>query len=385
MVSQKPKKKGAWLGLTLVSAALAVLGAVLITSMMGVGAALLAVGVLGAAIGVSGLMRAPTVAQVQAGAPTYSQEYVEIASRLQDFFSEYGIRNSDFSAALRELKESVKTLHSLRSQKEKYEGETADLQAEERTHGETVTAIFAEYALTEETYEMAALAADSYAACLAEWEKRKAAAEEYCAEYGITEEPQPAGDMDGLKAALAAAQSQERVCRDELAEMERKLAALPSLKNELLSLNEDLAGYKAERELLAVAVQSLTDADKNLKDTYLTPMQTSFVRFATAMGAEWANVVSLDEGLQVQFEYKGQPRRAEHFSDGQRALVALCMRLALLDNMYKGEMPFCILDDPFVHLDEKHFAEVQKGLNALAEKMQILYFTCHKSRSMLEE
>jgi uncharacterized protein YhaN len=29
--------------------------------------------------------------------------------------------------------------------------------------------------------------------------------------------------------------------------------------------------------------------------------------------------------------------------------------------------------------------EVQKGLNALAEKMQIVYFTCHSARSMLEE
>lgn len=383
VVVQKPKKKGAWLGLTLVAVVIAALGASLIGSMMGFGAALLAVGVLGAAVGISGLMRTPA-AQVQTGASTYSQEYVEIASRLQDFFSEYGIRNSDFSAALRELKENVKTLYALRSQKEAYEQETAALQTEEQKYAETVGAIFAEYALTEETYETAALAADAYAAHCADWKKNQAAAEKYRTQYGITEEPQPVGDMDGLKAALAAAQEQERACRVQLEDAERKLENLPKLKNELSRLQETLDGYKAERALLAVAVQSLTDADKNLKDTYLVPMQTSFVRFASAMGAEWAEMVSLDENLQVQFEHKGQPRRAEHFSDGQKALVALCMRLALLENMYNGEMPFCILDDPFVHLDEKHFQEVKKGLNALAEKMQILYFTCHHSRSIID-
>ncbi len=383
VVEQKRKKKGAWLGLTAVSALVAVLGAVLIGSMMGVGAALLAIGMFGAALGVSGLMRTP-VAQVQAAAPGYSPEYAELANRLQDFFAEYGIRNSDFSAATRELKENIKTLLSLREQKETYERETAALLAEEGLHAQTVSTIFAEYALTDDTYETAALAADAYSTHLAQWKKNQAAAEKYRMEYGVAEEPQPVGDMDGLKAALAAAQAQERECRVQLEDSERRLECLPKLKNQLVQLEETLDGYKAERALLAAAMQALTDADKSLKDTYLTPMQTSFVRFAAALGAEWAGLVSLDENLQVQFEQKGQPRRAEHFSDGQKALVALCMRLALLENMYDGEMPFCILDDPFVHLDETHFVEVKKGLNALAEKMQILYFTCHKSRSIVD-
>jgi uncharacterized protein YhaN len=40
------------------------------------------------------------------------------------------------------------------------------------------------------------------------------------------------------------------------------------------------------------------------------------------------------------------------------------------------------LDDPFVHLDEKHFAEVAAGVRALSNEMQILYFTCHEARKI---
>lgn len=380
---EKPKKKGAWLGLTFLSAAFAAVGAVLLGSLPSVGAILLALGVVGAAIGASGLMRAPApVAQV---APAYSQEQYALAERLRAFFEEYGIRNSDYNAAIRELKEGIKTLQSLRAEKEKYEQETAALKADEVKHSSVVDGVFQQYALTEETYEDAAVAADGYAEYLEDWRVKSAKAEDYRQKNGVMEEPQIAGDIESVKAVLAAAQSRVKEYGDTMQTLEGRLALLPKLKNELTDLQEKLQGYDEERLLVELAMQSLLAADSQLKDTYLTPMQTSFVRFAKAMGAEWVDDVLLDENLQVKLEQKGQPYRVEHLSDGQRALAALCLRLALLENMYEGELPFCILDDPFVHLDAKHLQEVQKGLNALAEKMQIVYFTCHSARSMLEE
>ncbi len=380
---QKTKKKGAWLGLTLISAAIAAVGALLVGSMVSVGAILLAVGAVGAAIGAAGLMRAPVpVAQTL---PVYLQEQRELSDRLRDFFEEYGIRNSDYNAALRELKEGMKALQALRSDKAKYEQETAALQAEEEKYSADVYAVFQKYSLTEETYEDAAVAADAYAEYLEDWQAKAAKAEEYRKQHGVTAPPQSSGDMDGLKAALSLAQSQESECLAKLRDAEGRLSALPKLKNELTELQEVLKGYVEERSLVDVALRSLLAADSQLKDTYLTPMQTSFARFAKAMGGEWVDIVSLDENLQVKLEQKGQPYRVEHLSDGQRALAALCLRLALMENMYEGELPFCILDDPFVHLDAKHLQEVQKGLNALAEKMQLVYFTCHNSRSMIND
>jgi uncharacterized protein YhaN len=60
--------------------------------------------------------------------------------------------------------------------------------------------------------------------------------------------------------------------------------------------------------------------------------------------------------------------------------LALCLRLALMDNMYETEQPFVIMDDPFVHLDEEHMERTEELLHLLSEQKQILYFCCHESR-----
>ena len=57
------------------------------------------------------------------------------------------------------------------------------------------------------------------------------------------------------------------------------------------------------------------------------------------------------------------------------------MRLALVDTMYQGEKPFLILDDPFVNLDEEKVAYGNILLLSVAKEYQVIYFTCHDSRS----
>ena len=92
--------------------------------------------------------------------------------------------------------------------------------------------------------------------------------------------------------------------------------------------------------------------------------------------------VSMDSDYCVTFERGGENRSDKHLSAGERTLCALCVRLALIDNMYKTEQPFIIMDDPFVHLDKTHIERTAKLLQDLAGERQILYFCCHESRSM---
>ena len=73
-------------------------------------------------------------------------------------------------------------------------------------------------------------------------------------------------------------------------------------------------------------------------------------------------------------------RELAYFSAGQTDLVMLCMRLALVDALFREENMFVILDDPFVNLDDTHTAQGCALLRNLAAKRQILYLTCHSSR-----
>ena len=94
--------------------------------------------------------------------------------------------------------------------------------------------------------------------------------------------------------------------------------------------------------------------------------------------------ISMDSDYRVKFERGGEERSDKHLSAGERSLCALCLRLALIDNMYESEQPFIIMDDPFVHLDELHLHRVADLMKTLSSGRQIVYFCCHESRSMVK-
>ena len=58
------------------------------------------------------------------------------------------------------------------------------------------------------------------------------------------------------------------------------------------------------------------------------------------------------------------------------------MRMALGDALFEGTQPFNILDDPFVNLDDRHLGEALDFVKDLAHDRQLIYLTCHSSRSM---
>ena len=49
--------------------------------------------------------------------------------------------------------------------------------------------------------------------------------------------------------------------------------------------------------------------------------------------------------------------------------------------MYQKEKPFVILDDPFVNYDESNLKGAMKVLEKISADYQIIYFTCHESRT----
>ncbi len=49
--------------------------------------------------------------------------------------------------------------------------------------------------------------------------------------------------------------------------------------------------------------------------------------------------------------------------------------------MYKDEKPFIILDDPFVNFDDEKLRGGISLLKEISREYQVIYFTCHESRS----
>ena len=73
-------------------------------------------------------------------------------------------------------------------------------------------------------------------------------------------------------------------------------------------------------------------------------------------------------------------RDINFYSKGYKQVIAICLRLSLIECLFKDEKPFLLLDDPFVDLDNKKLDTAKKLLNQISENNQVIYLTCHDSR-----
>ena len=91
----------------------------------------------------------------------------------------------------------------------------------------------------------------------------------------------------------------------------------------------------------------------------------------------------IDANINLKVREHGELRETKWLSAGYQDLIGVCMRLALVDAMFKEEKPFLILDDPFVNLDQEKVDCGNQLLLSVSEEYQVIYFTCHDSRSPL--
>ena len=200
----------------------------------------------------------------------------------------------------------------------------------------------------------------------------------------MTERPaEGAADTDGLHAELSSARKQLADCDKRIAEIERMVEKLPDEESTLERAEETLKAYVEKHALLADTMAMLQTAEQSLKDRYVAPIKEKFSRYAEALERVLDEKVSMDQDFRVVFERGGEARSDRHLSAGERSLCALCLRLALVDNMYETEQPFIVMDDPFVHLDDEHMGRTAALLKELSKDRQIIYFCCHDSRNVI--
>lgn len=156
---------------------------------------------------------------------------------------------------------------------------------------------------------------------------------------------------------------------------------LPQLEDELAYLSAELATAEKNLNLLRKTTQFLTESKEALSTRYLGGMQEHFTRFRRLAEGEDAPDANIDTSFSISVRQFGKSRELESFSRGSRDILQFCARLALTCSMFEeGEKPFLLLDDPFVNLDEAHFASVRSLLDRLSGEFQILYLVCHPDR-----
>lgn len=318
-----------------------------------------------------------------------TQEADGIVAETKAFLQAYGEYGEDLPNGLNRLLAATSNYTALQADKAAACGRAGDVQARILQCKATISELLKKYGLNENVGTMDGLKSlEMDCRSQNDLQKEVAALEEnlkgYKTKNALSERPEGAvEDTEGLHATLSGMRKQLADCDKRITEIEREVEKLPDIECELERAEEKLKKYKERYALISDTIDTLKEAEKALKDRYIAPIKEKFSFYAEALERVLDEKITMDSDYRVKFERGGEERSDRHLSAGERSLCALCLRLALIDNMYESEQPFIVMDDPFVHLDKTHIGRTAELLNALSEKRQIIYFCCHDSRSVV--
>lgn len=124
----------------------------------------------------------------------------------------------------------------------------------------------------------------------------------------------------------------------------------------------------------------LAKAKESITNRYAAPILESFSKYYEMITSTSADEFRIDANTNITIVEQGKQRETNTQSSGYRDLIGICLRVALVDAMYKEEEPVLILDDPFTNLDDEKMKQAKKFLEYVAQKYQVIYFTCSESR-----
>lgn len=184
-----------------------------------------------------------------------------------------------------------------------------------------------------------------------------------------------------LEARLAELRAEEASVKRQLDRTAEQTQRIPELEDEAVSLNAAWKEAQGNLSLLKRTAELLTESKEALSTRYLASIREHFLRYRAMMEGEDAPRADIDTDFNVSVTVGGKSRETEYFSRGSRDVMQFCARLALVRAMFaEGELPFLLLDDPFVNLDEDNLTSAKALLEKLSEELQIFYFVCHAGR-----
>jgi hypothetical protein len=136
-----------------------------------------------------------------------------------------------------------------------------------------------------------------------------------------------------------------------------------------------------EYDAITIALDLLGEAERALRARFSPTLnQRTAAYFNTLTGGAY-ETVTLDRAFSAQTEARGShlPRSAAQLSRGAADQLYMALRLALCDLVLPAEA-HCpiVLDDALINFDDTRLAYALELLTQVAEKRQVLLFTCHR-------
>ena len=108
-------------------------------------------------------------------------------------------------------------------------------------------------------------------------------------------------------------------------------------------------------------------------------VQDASAHFARITGDAYERIVAAPGEAAVRVEAAtGAPRLTDELSRGTAEQLYLALRFGLIEQFARSTEPLpVVMDDILVNFDANRAARAAGAIRALAERHQVLYFTCH--------
>lgn len=314
------------------------------------------------------------------------KEQDNIVDILNSLFLKYQVKTNDYEMAFLDLSRQYDEYLKLTKRYENKEKEKEVLIKELKTINDEIVSFCIKYNLDASMLDnkLNELIRDrhDYDNCLEEIKELKNKTKEFdLSNISIIEQDDNIV-LEDLQNKINQLKNQRSQLNSSINEAEFELSTLDENISECEHEEELLKAYQEKYNIYLLTINSLKQAEQNLKDKYIGPIKEKFSEYASILENSLNEEISMDNNYEISFERNGKLRSNKHLSSGNKSICALCFRLALIANMYQDNAVFAIMDDPFVNLDENHLIKVKEVINELSKNIQIIYLTCHKSREL---
>ena len=186
-------------------------------------------------------------------------------------------------------------------------------------------------------------------------------------------------EIDSLTLQIDSLSDEKNQNKNQIELLENKVDENSELEEEKESLEEEIKHLKEKYDILDKTKKYMEKAKESFSSHYLKGMVQGFEEYLKLLDDKNLDT-NVDINLGVQIDSNGSKREIKYFSSGYKDLIYICMRFSLVKVLFENELPFVILDDPFVNLDDEKTEKAIELLKKFSEKYQIIYLICNKSR-----
>lgn len=156
---------------------------------------------------------------------------------------------------------------------------------------------------------------------------------------------------------------------------ENLLIELDELDEKVQSYEENQAITKENLFLLEQTSSFLAQAKENVSTRFVGPINQQFSSLLANFDVRGREFV-VDANFEIKENSQQGIKSFEHSSQGYQDILSFCMRILLLKQVFKKELPFIVLDDSFVNLDDSNFEKAKQLVEEFSKELQIVYICC---------